>query len=289
MFKPLTIDDSEDILSHLLASGVSVSELSFSNLFIWRHCFNTRWCRYKNLLLFLEQRQDASHYLLPPVGPDISSNILYKLLEWLQKQCGSSRPSIERADSHLAKNLDHRLIAEPILEHNDYIYQRSGLEELKGGRLQYKRSLVRRLMVQHEVQAVPMESAHLDFCRQVYETWKRWRSGKIDQDEESAVNECLNSFDKLPANGVVLFVDGRIEAFSISEALNRDTWLVLIEKAVPGLPGLYPMLAQEASRLYPPQVLWINRAQDLGIPGLRQAKHSLNPCAMLEKFRIRLA
>ncbi len=32
---------------------------------------------------------------------------------------------------------------------------------------------------------------------------------------------------------------------------------------------------------------WVNREQDMGDEGLRQAKMSYNPCRFVEKFRVR--
>lgn len=289
LFKELVSDDRQMLVEHLLKWPPEVSEQGFCNLIIWRHYCQTRWCCYGDHLLFVEQRPDGSHYLLPPLGPGITPDLICHLLTWLEKQYPGQQAAIERAGRRLVEQLDQRCSIEPEPDHADYLYQRSELAELKGKRLQYKRSLVRRLQKQHVVQSVPLATTHLDDCRRVYRLWQESKAGQVDRDEACAVNECLELFDELPLSGIAIMIDGRIEGFSISEALSPDTWLVLIEKASPCAPGLFPLLAQEACRRYPPHVLWVNRAQDLGIPGLRQAKRALNPGRMGEKWRIRLA
>jgi hypothetical protein len=52
--------------------------------------------------------------------------------------------------------------------------------------------------------------------------------------------------------------------------------------------GLYAVINQEFCRHSWSQVPFINREQDLGVPGLRMAKMSYHPHHLVEKFRIQL-
>jgi hypothetical protein len=65
--------------------------------------------------------------------------------------------------------------------------------------------------------------------------------------------------------------------------------VIHIEKANPEIPELYAMINQQFCEKTWSNVPMINREQDLGEPGLRQAKLSYLPDHLVEKFRIRLA
>jgi hypothetical protein len=70
--------------------------------------------------------------------------------------------------------------------------------------------------------------------------------------------------------------------------LNDQTAVVHIEKANPEVPGLYPIINQQCTEKCWDEVMYINREQDLGLPGLREAKTSYHPHHFAEKFSIRL-
>jgi len=65
-------------------------------------------------------------------------------------------------------------------------------------------------------------------------------------------------------------------------------WLVIIAKASPEIPGHYRMINQQFCEKSWPHVPSINREQDLGELGLRQAKLSYYPDHLVEKFQMGL-
>ncbi|HEY9074330.1 MAG TPA: phosphatidylglycerol lysyltransferase domain-containing protein, partial [Desulfobaccales bacterium] len=103
-----------------------------------------------------------------------------------------------------------------------------------------------------------------------------------------AVKAGLINFHDLNLQGGVIEIDGRVEAFTLGELLNNETVVVHIEKANPLVQGLYTAINQEFCRHSWSQVPFINREQDLGLPGLRMAKMSYHPHHLVEKFRIQL-
>jgi hypothetical protein len=53
--------------------------------------------------------------------------------------------------------------------------------------------------------------------------------------------------------------------------------------------GLYNMINQQFLEKQWQDIPYVNREQDLGEPGLREAKLSYNPEHFVEKYRIRLS
>ena len=60
--------------------------------------------------------------------------------------------------------------------------------------------------------------------------------------------------------------------------------MIHIEKANPDIRGLYQAINNEFIRHEFSNVEFINREEDMGLPGLRQAKESYNPDHFAEKY-----
>jgi len=63
----------------------------------------------------------------------------------------------------------------------------------------------------------------------------------------------------------------------MGEIMSADTALVHLEKADYEIRGLFVALSKHFCQTLPPEMVYINREQDLGLPGLRRSKESLKP------------
>ena len=122
---------------------------------------------------------------------------------------------------------------------------------------------------------------------EVAEKWCKIRRCEDDMNllsESEAVRESLVNFLTLKIEGVVILIDNKVEAFALGELLNEQRAVVHIEKADPENPGLYAMINQQFCENRWRDLLYINREQDLGEPGLRKAKLSYYPDHFVESF-----
>jgi hypothetical protein len=121
---------------------------------------------------------------------------------------------------------------------------------------------------------------------------ERWLSYKLEQGwkdshltmEKEAISNILAEYDALGVGGLAIRVNGKIEAFSIGEMLNDDTMVVHVEKGNPEIRGIYVAICSNFCRTLFPQATYVNREQDLGLPGLRHSKLSLKPSSFVHKF-----
>ena len=67
------------------------------------------------------------------------------------------------------------------------------------------------------------------------------------------------------------------------EKINSDTFVVHIEKAFSDVPGAYAIVNQQFLEHEAEDCLYVNREDDAGEEGLRQAKVSYHPVFMIEK------
>ena len=68
--------------------------------------------------------------------------------------------------------------------------------------------------------------------------------------------------------------------------LNHNTAVIHVEKADPGIPGLYTAINNLFCKNTWSDVKYINREQDLGMEGLRKAKESYHPHHKVNKYTL---
>ena len=293
-FKPLGLED-RDIFRRLLWDyQPETSELTFTNLFIWKDFYHLAWSLDRDWLLIISDSPDGRSWTFLPIGPSPRVETCKKLLKWLKDIKGIKIPSIERADSRLVAELadDSRFLIEPARDHFDYVYRSEDLIQLTGNRYQAQRNHLQHLQRSYAFSYEPLQESHISACLDLAEKWCAQKKCAEDlslQGEWEAVKACLQNFHDLNLQGGVILINGQVEAFTLGELLNKETAVVHIEKANPMIAGLYAAINREFCRHSWSQVPFINREQDLGVLGLRMAKMSYHPQHLVEKFRIQLS
>ena len=93
--------------------------------------------------------------------------------------------------------------------------------------------------------------------------------------------------DSLELTGCITYVDGTPAAYSLGESINRgNSFVVQFEKAIGDYKGIYQFINQSFASMIDEKHIYINREQDLGNPGLRQAKMSYRPDYFVTKYKI---
>ncbi len=173
----------------------------------------------------------------------------------------------------------------------DYIYDIQDLAGLAGRKYQKKRNHVNSFTKQFPDWTV----LPIDRCdpEQVEGLVSRWYEDRLaedpDQDfrlEQAALKKALRDRKELGMEGMVLIAGGEYVAMTLASRLSEDTFDVHFEKALSRDNGAYAVINREFARYLMeayPEVRWLNREDDLGIEGLRQAKLSYLPARMVEK------
>jgi hypothetical protein len=178
----------------------------------------------------------------------------------------------------------------------DYVYAIDDLADLKGRKLQKKRSHVNRFLADHpNYQVLPLdEQTRVD----AYCMLQQWYAHREEIDpmndfylEKRALERAFAFQTQLELEGIVIKEDDRIIAFTMGSPLNEDTFDIHFEKAREDIPGAYNIINREFARYLRekyPQLKWLNREDDLGLEGLRKAKLDYRPDHMVEKYWARL-
>lgn len=174
----------------------------------------------------------------------------------------------------------------------DYIYSAEKLSTLAGRKLHAKRNHCNRFEETMDWDFVRLTQDLIPGCIAMLEEWIGEFDAKPDgiEDEKAAILRGFSHWDMLGLEGGVLRVEGRIVGFTIGEPTSSDTFDVHFEKAFAAINGAYPMVCREFARQIlreHPNIIYLNREEDLGLPNLRKAKLDYYPEYLLKKYSAR--
>jgi len=100
--------------------------------------------------------------------------------------------------------------------------------------------------------------------------------------EEIAMEDVFYNLERVGYLTGALMIDGKLQALCVGGALGRKTVTVHVEKANIQYRGAYQAINNEFCKHMASHVKYINREEDMGIPGLRKAKLSYKPVKLIE-------
>ena len=173
----------------------------------------------------------------------------------------------------------------------DYVYDIHALAELKGKAYHGKRNHLNRFWEAHPCAvAEPLTEENLPAAQEMAEEWYRLRMEEDPEGdylmEHAALTKAFRHFRELSMEGLILRDGETILALTLGSRLSRDTFDVQFEKARSDVQGAYPAINQAFARYLRekfPELLYLDREEDMGLEGLRRAKLSYHPHHMIEK------
>jgi len=289
-FKPITLKDREIITSFTMPGNYRNCDFSFANMCSWLFMYDSEFAIVDGFLVIRFRIEEKSRlaYMMP-VGQGDLSHIL-DLLEADSLAYGHPLLLLgitPDAKSELEKAIPGDFVYIPERDYFDYIYLREDLANLVGKKYQSKRNHINKFKKLYEYEYMPITPELVPFCLELERKW--YKANRTEEDKEELTDErksltyALHHFEELGLIGGGICVGDKIVAFSFGAPVNHNTFAVHIEKADINYDGAYAAINQEFASHIPEQYIYINREEDLGIPGLRQAKLSYHPVELLEK------
>jgi hypothetical protein len=166
----------------------------------------------------------------------------------------------------------------------DYLYFRNDLAKLPGKKFHKKRNLVTGFLNSYSYEGKPLVQEHIDSAFAVLE---RWRASQTEAGDYAETREALTFFEELELCGAIYDVEGIPSAFVIGEPLVPNmSYVTHFEKADTSYRGIYQFINKAFASVLPKTYIYLNREQDLGDEGLRQAKLTYRPCSFVKKYRV---
>lgn len=289
-FKPITIEAKETITSFTIPGNYRNCDFSFANMCSWRFLYDSEFAVVDGFLLirFWIENKTRVAYMMPVGKGDLSQALTRLENDSLSQghplcMLGITPDAKERLERALPGDFYYI----PERDYFDYIYLRENLASLKGKKYQAKRNHVNKFRKRYTYEYLPITPDLVPQCLALECKWYKANHTEEDaeelSDERRSLTYALHHADALGLTGGAIRVDGEMVAFCFGAPINHDTFGVHVEKADIQYEGAYTVINQEFASHLPDRYVYVNREEDLGIEGLRQAKLSYNPILLLEK------
>ncbi|MFZ5943270.1 MAG: DUF2156 domain-containing protein [Bacillota bacterium] len=291
-FQPVKLEHKKIFDEYFTSKRYEGSESSFTNLFMWKECYKIEWAILDSFLC-IKPEMKGDVYVLPPYGSSEAglNKVIDKLIGYFEE---SGYPFMMRGISPEFKDVLEKLSPcqfEFIEERDvfDYVYLLEDLVGLKGRKYSKKRNHIKNFRKSYpQYQYLPLTKDLIIPCQIRLEEWCIEKGCEDDSSllcERDAIIAAFEAFNTLNYIGGVILIDGNVEAFTFGEALNNDTVIIHAEKANQNINGLYQTINQEYLANHWTHMKYVNREEDLGIEGLRQAKLSYYPTQLITKYQ----
>lgn len=290
-FREVTLELAPDLTPFLRSLEPCVSEFTFANLFLFRAAHAYRLSRQGGLLLVTARGYDGAPYAFPPLGSGDATEAARLLCDCLAGQGAApvlspvpvamARALFAGAEWHISADRDQA----------DYVYLREELAALPGKKFHKRKNRLQKILREEAsgYAYAPLGEEHVADCLALADDWCGLRCSAERPStflETGAVKEALVHRDRLGLRGAVILLGGRASAFCLGEELNAETFVVHFEKAEAGRDGLAQLINRDFCLHGLGGYRYVNREQDLGDPGLRQAKAAYHPAFLVEKCRV---
>jgi hypothetical protein len=281
-FAPLSLEMAREISPHLVRLPDGVSEFSFAGLYLFRDRYDYRAAIKTDLLVISGKRAGSAFFITPccSTGPDTIAELFkthdyWKLIS--PAFVAKNREWIEGAGYSI----------EPDRDNFDYVYLREDLATLPGKRFHKKKNHVNAFEKDNpDISVKPLDAATRDDARVVLEHWVA-REENPEETDYKAACEALDLLESFAMEGLVLYSSGVPVAWTLAETVaDGKMSAVHFEKARTDYRGAYQYINYAFARYLPPSVEFVNREQDLGDEGMRQAKMTYRPAGFVEKFKV---
>lgn len=298
IFKDINMESREMLNPYFDLVDYEACEYCFNTLYMWQHLYKTGYYIGDGFAVIVAEYEGNTFSILPLAKKEDMPRVIQFVVDYFEEEQkkiyfrGITREVVDFLKENYAGKFNY--IEERDLF--DYVYDGENMRELKGRKNVKKRNHINYFLKEYEgrYEYRLLDEKDFDPCLELVQ---EWTSNKEENDAVSEeMEEELLGIKKLFENYSVLkdklkiagiFIDGKLEAFTMGEYINPNMALIHIEKANPSIRGLYPFINQQFLIHEFSDAEFINREEDLGIEGLRKAKLSYHPVRFVEKYTVR--
>ena len=292
-FRKLSIADKAWAEPFIRAENSRSADYNFGNIYMWDGAFRQHLASVDGRLLTKLRYEDMPFFAFPIGSGDLKPAI-DALTEFAAHRGYplAIRGVTEEHRALLESAYPGRFCFAEDRDCFDYIYSIEKLSAFSGKKLHGKRNFCNRFEKEHSWEFRRLTPELMPWCMGMLGAWQGSYEAPPEglDDEHAAIVRGFMRWRKLGLEGGVLFADGKIAGFTVGEVISSDTFDVHFEKAFASMPGAYPMVCREFSRQIMsdhPEIVYLNREDDMGHENLRSAKQEYYPEFLLTKYTAR--
>ena len=292
-FVPVGLNHHQTLGEFLKRYPQSLSGYTIAALVAWSPFYHYEWgyAGPDTLLISCTPDFGSTRHLLQPVGA-VSSGILQRLIEGAAALPYPLR--IVNVSNRFVKRNPALLDAFTLREErafSNYLYRTDALARLRGRKYSKKRNLLSQASSQYAWTCIKLTADRKEACMEVLDSIEKEEHPQIEgmlAREIDALKYTLAHFKELDQQGLLILVEDVPVAFSIFEEISPTTVAVHFERALRRFKGLYQVINWETAKVIAEQGYeFVNREEDLGDPGLRDAKSSYHPTRIIPSYELR--
>ena len=174
----------------------------------------------------------------------------------------------------------------------EYLHKVSELTELSGNKYMRKRNRVNQFRKMNPYEYIPITPSTIpriaEFQREWCESCREFGGfASIELESEGIIRNILGNWSAMPQLlGGAIETMGRIVAYTIAEDAGDGTVMIHFEKANLSYNAAYQVINREFLIHEGERFETVNREEDMGNPGLQDAKLSYHPYDFVRKYRV---
>lgn len=285
-WKEYGIQDKE-IIDEYLKGKFNISDYNFTNQYLWSIGEESKYKIENNVLIVKGVFAEEEYYYMP-VPKDKTDDNLKALVEVIREIIQDGHRII-LVPEEWKEILEKDFILEERRESFDYIYNSKDLGTLKGRKYTKKKNKINNFTKTYNY---TYERISEDNINEVIEFQKNWCLERecdtipILKNENLGIMNLLNHYTEMDYIGAMIKIGNKVIAYSLGEILNDDYGVIHIEKGLNEYTGSYQLINHLFAQNEFSNCKYINREDDFGDEGLREAKESYHPAFLLKKYEI---
>ncbi|CEQ28190.1 DUF2156 domain-containing protein [Paraclostridium sordellii] len=297
IFKEIDIDSYKELRPFFNSVDYEACEYCFTTLYMWRDMYKTSYYIEDDFAIIVGEYEGDRFSVLPLAKKDKIHKAIAFMINYFKNEDHRIylRAVTKEVVELLQKDYPGRFEYIEERDYFDYVYDAESLRTLKGRKNQKKRNHLNYFIKEYEgrVEYKKLDKENFDDCITLLKAWtvNKEENGDKEEgidDEFVAIKKIFDHYDVLREDVKIsgIYIDNKLEAFTIGEKINEHMAVIHIEKANPEIRGLYPYINQQFLVNEFSDVELVNREEDLGLEGLRKAKLSYHPCKFVEKYTV---